>query len=131
MTGAGGNLGSCSLQTFVPARDYAVSEAFYRDLGFQVLWRSDELMGFGHGACRFLLQNFYVEDLANNFMLFLVVEDLDAWWGRIQASGVLERYVGVRGKAPELYPWGFREIHLIDPSGVLWHIAQRDEVEAA
>ncbi len=22
------------------------------------------------------------------------------------------------------YPWGLREIHLIDPSGILWHIAQ-------
>jgi len=131
MTDTRAELASCSLQTFVPSRDYAVSEAFYRDLGFQVLWRSDDLMGFAHGDCRFLLQNFYAEELANNFMMFLVVEDLDAWWAQILASGVLDRYAGVRGKAPEPYPWGFREIHLIDPAGVLWHIAQRDEVAAA
>lgn len=131
MTETPRNLDTCSLQGFVPAKDYAVSEAFYRDLGFQVLWKNEQMMALTHGGRGFFLQNFYVEDLANNFMLFLVVEDLDAWWVHIEGSGVLTRYAEVRAKAPELYPWGFREIHLIDPSGVLWHIAQRDEVEAA
>jgi uncharacterized glyoxalase superfamily protein PhnB len=26
-------------------------------------------------------------------------------------------------KSPQDYPWGKREIHLIGPDGVLWHIA--------
>jgi hypothetical protein len=28
-------------------------------------------------------------------------------------------------KAPALQPWGIRVLYLADPSGVLWHIADR------
>ncbi len=31
------------------------------------------------------------------------------------------KYPGVRTKAPTDYTWG-REVHLIDPGGVCWHI---------
>ena len=34
------------------------------------------------------------------------------------------RYEGVRAAKPRVYPWGLREINLIDPAGVLWHIAE-------
>ena len=56
-------------------------------------------------------------------MMFVSVDDLDAWWRHLQASGVLERYDGVRAKEPTDYPWGQREVHLIDPAGVCWHFA--------
>ena len=58
-------------------------------------------------------------------MFHLMVEDLDAWWQWIQEKDLCHRYEGVKAKAPQDYPWGLREIHLIDPSGVLWHIAQK------
>jgi uncharacterized glyoxalase superfamily protein PhnB len=56
-------------------------------------------------------------------MMFVKVDDLDAWWSHILGSGVLARYPGVRAKAPTHYPWGNREVHLIDPAGVCWHFA--------
>jgi hypothetical protein len=28
-------------------------------------------------------------------------------------------------RAPETQPWGLRLAYVVDPSGVLWHIAQR------
>jgi len=28
-------------------------------------------------------------------------------------------------KPPVLQPWGLRVAYLVDPSGVLWHVAQR------
>lgn len=56
-------------------------------------------------------------------MMFVSVEDLDAWWRHIESSGVLQRYEGVRAKEPTDYPWGRREVHLIDPAGVCWHFA--------
>jgi uncharacterized glyoxalase superfamily protein PhnB len=34
---------------------------------------------------------------------------------------VLERYPGTRAKEPTDYPWGNREVHLIDVAGVCWH----------
>jgi uncharacterized glyoxalase superfamily protein PhnB len=56
-----------------------------------------------------------------NLMYFVAVDDLDAWWTHIRASGVLERYPDVRAKEPTHYPWGQREVHLIDVAGVCWH----------
>lgn len=41
---------------FVPAKDFAVSKAFYRALGFQILLDSDIAI-FSIGASGFLLQD--------------------------------------------------------------------------
>lgn len=59
--------------------------------------------------------------MQENLMMQAEVDDLDAWWNRIRVSGVLERYRGVRAREPTEYPWGNREVHLIDPAGVCWH----------
>jgi len=116
-------LDTVEIKTFVPARDYALSQAFYIGLGFDADWASDELTCFRHGGTSFLLQNFYVKELADNFMMHLVVADVDAWWRHVQDSGVIERY-GVRGSPPQDQSWGMRDFVLFDPSGVLWRIAQ-------
>ena len=57
-------------------------------------------------------------------MMFVSVDDLDAWWQHLQASGVLGRYDGVRAKEPTTYPWSQRKVHLINPAGVCWHFAK-------
>jgi hypothetical protein len=38
--------------------------------------------------------------MQSNLMMFVSVENLDQWWQRILASGVLGRYQGVRAKEP-------------------------------
>ena len=39
---------------------------------------------------------------------------------------------GVRPPTPpKLYPWGLREVHVIDPAGVLWHFIQNRGTAAA
>lgn len=117
------------LRTFVPSKDLATSRQFYQDLGFNIAWEENDLvcfrLGDGDPAPEFLLQRHYVKDWADNFMMHILVEDLDAWWIHLESLKLPERYEGVRLKAPEDYPWGLREVHLIDPAGVLWHIAQR------
>jgi hypothetical protein len=118
------NLASTTLRTFVPAKSFETARRFYKDLGFTEKWSSDTLACIECGSESFLLQNAYQEVWANNFMMQLMVQDLDAWWDHLQKSEVATRYEGVKMKAPEDYPWGLREIHLIDPSGVLWHITQ-------
>ncbi len=57
-------------------------------------------------------------------MMHLKVADLDAWWEHIVKKDLVRRYDGVRAAAPKVQPWGLREINLVDPAGVLWHIAQ-------
>jgi uncharacterized glyoxalase superfamily protein PhnB len=58
-----------------------------------------------------------------NFMMHLLVENVDAWWNRIYESGVVEAY-GVTLSRIELRPWRMREFCLTDPSGVLWRVGQ-------
>lgn len=86
-------------------------------------WSSPDLAYVRHGETSFLLQQFYVPEHANNFMMHLLVEDVEAWHQRVQASGVVERF-GVRLDPPEDRPWGMRDFPLTDPTGVLWRVAQ-------
>ena len=59
-------------------------------------------------------------------MMFLLVEDVDEWWRHIQECGIAEKF-DVTLKPPQDYPWGMREIHMLDPTGVLWHFGQNIE----
>jgi uncharacterized glyoxalase superfamily protein PhnB len=114
-----------SLMAFVPARDFALSRRFYHDLGFRENWGNDQACEFELEGFRFLLQNFYVKDHAGNFMMSLMVEDADKWWEFIESSGLATKYALGMAKAPQLQPWGLRVLYLSDPTGVLWHIADR------
>ena len=112
------------LKPFIPSGpDFAKAKEFFLDLGFKIDWESQGLAQISRAGVTFLLQNFHNKEMQENLMMFVSVENLDDWWGQIQASGVLEKYEGVRAKPPTNYPWGQREIHLIDPAGVCWHFA--------
>lgn len=112
------------LKPFIPSGpDFAKAKAFFRDLGFEVRWEIDGLAELALGDVAFLLQDFHNAEMQNNLMMFVKVDDLDEWWRRIEVSKVMERYPGVRAKEPKLFPWGQREVHLIDPAGVCWHFA--------
>lgn len=112
------------LRPFVPAKDFAISRAFYRDMGAKEIWSNADMALLKLGDSEFYLQNAYVKDWAENTMLFLNVEDLDLCWQELQALDLVNRYPDIRWKQPTDYPWGLREIHLIDPAGVLWHFAK-------
>ena len=111
------------IKAFVPARDMDLSLRFYRDLGFETPWTSDDLAYLHVGNCSFLLQKFHVAAHADNFMMHLLVADVEAWWARVHTQRLAERY-GVRALPPEDRPWGIRDFVLVDPSGVLWRIGQ-------
>jgi len=113
------------LKAFVPAKDYAKSKQFYLDLGFHLNWGNDQTSELQIGEFRFLLQNFYAEAYAANFMMHLQVEDADRWWEHVTDIQLAQKYPGIMAKPPTLQPWGLRVLYLTDPSGVLWHIADR------
>ncbi len=113
------------LKAFVPARDFALSRRFYLELGFTEIWGNEQAAEFQAGQFRFLLQNFYAKEHAENFMMHLMVEDADTWWQHIQATGLTNKYDLHMARPPTLQPWGLRVLYLTDPTGVLWHIADR------
>jgi len=114
-----------NLMAFVPAEDFELSRCFYRDLGFHENWGDEQACEFELEGYRFLLQNFYVKEHAGNFMMSLLVEDADKWWEYIQSIDLAKKYDLYMAKPPTLQPWGLRVLYLTDPTGVLWHIADR------
>ena len=111
------------IKAFVPARDFELSKRFYEDLGFTVAWSSDDLAHLHAGPSSFLLQKFYVKEHAGNFMMHMLVQDVEAWWAHVVAQRIAARY-GVRALPPEDRPWGIRDFVLVDPTGVMWRIGQ-------
>lgn len=110
---------------FLPTRDLAMSKAFYEALGFEKLLDSSDVAIFSAGSGGFLLQRRYVKEWAENCMMQLMVDDLDAWWAHIVSLDLPTRFGVPQPKAPALQPWGLRVAYVIDPCGVLWHVAQR------
>ena len=111
------------IKAFVPAKNHAISKSFYCDLGFTLA--SDE-QGVAYFHCSdqsFLLQDFYKEEHANNFMMHLLVKDVDSWYRHVLSSGIAEKYQ-VNVTELEDRPWKMRDFVLHDPSGVLWRIGQ-------
>lgn len=123
MNGPANGLRTVEIKAFVPARDMDLSLRFYRDLGFEVPWASDGLAYLHAGDCSFLLQEFHVRQHADNFMMHLLVADVEAWWRQVAQQRLVERY-GVRASPPEDRPWKIRDFTLTDPAGVLWRIGQ-------
>src|SRR5882757_9706171 len=80
------------LKAFVPPKDLDLSRRFYLDLGFHELWGNADICELEIGGFRFLLQKFYVEEHAGNFMMSLMVEDADAWWEHVAKTGLKEKY---------------------------------------
>lgn len=117
------NLHVTEIKAFVPSRDFETSKRFYQDLGFTMASEGGGVAYFHFGHASFLLQDFCADGLAENFMMHLLVEDVQAWWDRVQASGVVTTY-GVTCTDIEDQPWHMRDFCLADPSGVLWRIGQ-------
>jgi catechol 2,3-dioxygenase-like lactoylglutathione lyase family enzyme len=117
------NMTTIEAKAFVPSRDFALSKRFYQDLGFDLAWSSEDLAYFRHGNSSFLLQNFYNKEHAGNFMMHLLVENVEAWWSHVLAVGLAAKY-DVKVEPPADRPWGIRDFIVVDPTGVLWRIGQ-------
>ena len=109
---------------FMPAKDFDLSKRFYEALGFEKVL-DGEVAIFNAGSGGFILQRYFQEEWAGNFMMQLMVDDLDAWWVFLQALDLPGRFGVQAPKAPALQPWGLRVAYVYDPCGVLWHVSQR------
>jgi hypothetical protein len=117
------NLKAIEIKAFVPARDFPLAKRFYEDLGFTIEWSDADLAYVRCGDCSFLLQNFYNPEHAGNFMMRMLVPDVDAWWRHVESSQLAAKY-GVQAAPPEDRPWRMRDFTMTDPTGVLWRIGQ-------
>jgi uncharacterized glyoxalase superfamily protein PhnB len=84
-----------------------------------------EVAIFNAGSGGFILQRYFQQQWAENFMMQLMVDDLDAWWKHFERLDLPGTFHVKPPVAPAMQPWGLRVAFIFDPSGVLWHIAER------
>jgi len=113
-----------ALRPFVPAKDFSLSKAFYRALGFALTLEEQKIAVLKAGSFSFILQNHYVPEFAENCMVQLLVRNADDWWQRVDALKLIEAYGVKPPRPPALQSWGMKVGFVFDPSGVLWHIAE-------
>ncbi|WP_404338368.1 VOC family protein [Sphingomonas sp. MMS12-HWE2-04] len=119
------NLATRAIRPVVPGgKDFALSKRFYTALGFRIEFEADKIAGFICDSGSFLLQDHYAKDWAENFMMQLLVEDLDAWWAHIESLDLAGSFAVPPPRAPAIQPWGLRVAYLFGPCGELWHVAQ-------
>jgi hypothetical protein len=111
-----------AMRPMVPAKDFEISKRFYIELGFEPKTPTDRLVEMQLGAFSFILQAYYVQPWADNFVMHMRVSDVKLWWEHIDGLDLAARY-GVKAHAPHMEDWGL-VAGVIDPSGVLWRIAE-------
>lgn len=120
------NLSVTDLRVFVPSRDFEVSRGFYAALGFATIWSDDDGLALLElGDHRIMLQNYFVRDWAENFMITIEVEDATDWYEHTSEVLGAGEFGHARVAEPIDQDWGARVTHVWDPCGVLIHFTQR------
>jgi hypothetical protein len=106
------------LVVYTPAEDFEISKSFYAALGFELTEGWGDTMDCRLGGAVFRLQNYYVKDWAENFMMKFDVDDVDAWYQHAKTVIDGGTYGHARYSEPEMI--GDTKIfHVWDPCGVL------------
>lgn len=116
--------GNERIRAFLPTRDFDLSKRFYEALGFEKVLDSDVAV-FNSPSGGIILQRHFQKDWAENTMLQLMVDDLDAWWERISLLDLPGKFGVPPPKPPLVQSWGLKVAFVVDPAGVLWHVCQR------
>ncbi len=113
-----------AFRPFLPAKDFETSLGFYKAIGFEAHPLGDTVAELRLGPHAFLLQGYYVKEWAENMIMHMLVEDVDAWWRHIDSLDLTHLFGVSPPGAPKVEPWGLTVAYLFDPSGVLWHFAE-------
>lgn len=111
-------LGIRDLKVYMPAKDFEQSKWFYTALGFKMSEGWGGTADFELNGNRFRLQNYYVKDWADNFMVVMGVDDVEAWHQHVRKIAESGDFDNVRIKEPENIDDSL-VLHVVDPSGVL------------
>lgn len=110
-----------SVRTFIGAKNFEESRNFYNDLGFEESAISKGMSYFKIvDTLGFYLQDNYVEDWINNSMIFVEVDNVEAYFLQLQNLGLQHKYKDVKLVPIRYDDWG-SECFLHDPAGILWH----------
>ena len=112
-----------SLQPFIPSgNNFQGSKEFFQELGFTIRWDAGDYIGFEKDQSSFILQQFDNREFAENLMITVAVDDVDAYREFLLGKKLAERFSIRIGLVTE-QPYG-REMNVIDPAGVCWHFVE-------
>lgn len=110
-----------SIRPFIGATNFEISRSFYRDLGFEEKELSPGFSVFKTPTgLAFYLQDADIRDWIDNTMIFMEVDDADAFHAYLVSLDLPSKYEDVRVVPVRREAWG-KECFLHDPSGILWH----------
>jgi len=69
----------------------------------------------------------YVKEWAENMVMHVLVNDVQAWWRYIHSLDLANRFGVSPPSPPRVEPWGLTVAYVFDPAGVLWHFAEVTE----
>jgi hypothetical protein len=113
-----------AFRPFLPAKEFETSLRFYKAIGFEAFSLGPTLAQLSLGTHAFLLQGNYVKEWAENTVMHVLVDDVDAWWRHIDSLSLTRQFDVSPPAPPRVEPWGLTVAYISDPSGVLWHFAQ-------
>ena len=112
-----------AFRPFLPAKNYKTSLEFYEAIGFHAYPLGETMAELSLGSHAFILQGYYVKEWAENMMMHVLVEDVQAWWRHIEPLDLANRFGVAPPAPPRAESWGLTVAYVFDPSGVLWHFA--------
>jgi hypothetical protein len=105
-------------KVYMPAKDFEKSKKFYIALGFNMSPGWGDTADFEIDGHAFRLQDYYVKEWAENCMVKIGVDDVDAWHQKAREIADSGQFANIEVKPIEDVD-GFRVLHVVDPSGVL------------
>jgi catechol 2,3-dioxygenase-like lactoylglutathione lyase family enzyme len=111
------------LKVYTPAKNFEESKRFYSELGFEMTDAWGGTVDCRLGGAEFRLQNYYVKDWAENFMMLLSVTDVQAWYEHAKKVIDSGNYDNARVSEPEM-AGDTLIFHIWDPSGILLILIQ-------
>lgn len=121
------SLAVTDVRPFVPAPNLALSRDFYCALGWTLLWEDQQLALMAHGEHAFYLHHCGDNDLTDDCMLFVEVENAQAWHTHVAGVLASKKFSAAKLYDPKVEQYGALVVHVKDPSGVLLHLVQPGE----
>ncbi len=89
------------------------------------MWSDDDGLHLMELAgSRFMLQNLYVRQWAENSVISVVVNDAAAWFRHIENVLASDAFPSARVNPPRVESWGATVTYAWDPTGVLLQFTQ-------
>ena len=107
------------LVVYTPAEDFELSKRFYAAMGFTLTEGWGGTMDCQLGGAKFRLQNYFVKDWAENFMMKFQVDDADGW--HTHAKKIIDEgdFGNARYEEAVDLVGDTKVFHVWDPCGVL------------